>query len=405
MDSCRRDYEEAFRELVGAVGARAFSRGRHGLLVLLKALGVGKGDRVGVCGYTCLSVVEPVKLLGAVPVYLDVDEHACIDPKALARQAPGSLKAVILQHTFGVPGRLGELVSASRGIGARVIEDCAHALGCSWNGVPLGSFGDGAIYSFGWGKPYTTGWGGMLTVTSEALLARADEEIARWALPERSGPELLFDWQRRIYRGFVKARQDVLLDLGFAELRRCGVIRDSLGREGSWVLRRGYVRLAGERTCLAGLRELDAWPELKRKRRRNTRLVESFFSEAGLDLWPVPREADVTLLAYPALTTRKTEVLASARRRRLDLVGGPTSPVYPLRGPELANVGYDPGSCLHAEYLVRHLVYIPTASSALLRTAEAAGEILSAPGPAETRADFECVPPGKVGQNGFAVLK
>ena len=110
--SYRREYEEVFCELVGAAGARAFGLGRQALVILLKALGVETGDRVGVCGYTCLSVAEAVKVCGATPIYLDVDKHLCIEPEEILRQEYGSLKIVILQHTFGIPGRLEALLSA-----------------------------------------------------------------------------------------------------------------------------------------------------------------------------------------------------------------------------------------------------------------------------------------------------
>ena len=176
-DKYRTEYEIAFNKYVGAVGTRAFGLGRHALATLLKALEVHEGDKVGVCSFTCLSVIEAIKVCGATPVYLDVDEHLCIDPQEILRQEPGALKVVILQHTFGNPGQLEQLLVTCDRIGARVVEDCAHSLGCSWNDKQLGQWGEGAIYSFQWGKPYTTGQGGMLTVNSTHLLDKVDQQI------------------------------------------------------------------------------------------------------------------------------------------------------------------------------------------------------------------------------------
>jgi len=59
----RVEYEKAFCELVNATGARAFGLGRQALVILLRALGVNPGDKVGVCGFTCLSVAEAVKVV------------------------------------------------------------------------------------------------------------------------------------------------------------------------------------------------------------------------------------------------------------------------------------------------------------------------------------------------------
>ena len=375
-DSCRREYEDAFRRLVDAPAARAFARGREALVILLKALGVGKGDRVGVCGYTCLSVVEPVKLAGAVPVYLDVDEHACIDPAELARAGPGSLRVVILQHTFGVPGRLGELVRAAAKIGARVVEDCAHSVGCSWDGVPLGRFGDAAIYSTGWGKPYVTGEGGVLTVNSKDLLARVDAQIARLAVEEPPT-------SRPLRRAAVRSSRGGILTRLYDELRDIGPLEEPIDLHRGFRLRRGYVRVAGEMTCIAGLRQLDLWPRLAWRRRENAAWIRRRLRRAGLPCWPIPRKADVTMLAYPLLVANKRKVLAAARRKGLDVSGWYESPVHPLARRDLRKVDYVAGSCPRAEDLTRRLVHVSTAS---LQIRESLEEILRTVLPTKTRA-------------------
>lgn len=61
-NSPRREYEAAFGKYVGVLGARAFGLGRQALVILLKALGVNGGDKIGVCGFTCFSVAEAVKV-------------------------------------------------------------------------------------------------------------------------------------------------------------------------------------------------------------------------------------------------------------------------------------------------------------------------------------------------------
>ena len=198
-NNLREKYEKVFSEAVTAVGARAFTLGRHAMVILLKALDVEEGDKVGVCGYTCYSVAEAVKVCGAIPVYLDVDEYFCIDPQEILRHDEGELKIVILQHTFGIPGRLEELLTACEKVGAKVIEDCAHALGCYWKGKPLGQFGEGAIYSFEWGKPYTTGQGGMLTVNSVQMIEKVNAEIKKIALLPSTKSELILEFERRVY--------------------------------------------------------------------------------------------------------------------------------------------------------------------------------------------------------------
>ncbi len=361
MDNRRqREYEEAFRRLVGAAGARAFGLGRHALVILLKALGVNKGDNVGVCGFTCLSVIEAVKVCGAIPVYLDVDEHFCIEPKEILRQEVGSLKVVILQHTFGIPGRLEELLSACSKIGAVIVEDCAHSLGCSWDSQPLGSFGKGAIYSSEWGKPYTTGQGGMLTVNSKELLDEVDRQIDNLASPAIVKSELILECQRQVYSFLNRLKLEKHLRYIIGQLRKVGIIKEAFEFENNFYLYQGYVRLLGKMTARAGLKQIENLPRLQELRRQNTELIEEHFSKAGLAHWPKPAKADVTMLRYPILVNQKSEILNQARKRKLDIAGWYISPVHPLQEDDLLKVDYRRGSCLRAEKMISQLVHLPT---------------------------------------------
>ena len=112
-------------------------------------------------------------------------------------------------------------------------------------------------------------------------------------------------------------------------------------------------------------------------RRENKKRVEDRLRTAGLPLWPIPAEADTTLLGYPILTSRKARTLAEARRRKLDISGGFDRPVYPLNFRDLADVDYVSGCCPRAERLARQLVHIPTASTVIDHTLRYATEVLS----------------------------
>lgn len=353
-------YEEAFCELVEAAGARSFGLGRQALVILLKALGVMSGDKIGVCSFTCLSVVEAVKVCGAIPVYLDVDEYLCIDPQEILRQEAGFLKVVILQHTFGIPGRLEELLSSCKKIKAKVVEDCAHSLGCSWKGEPLGKFGEGAIYSFQWGKPYTTGQGGMLTVNSRLLLEKIDSEIEKWALPISLKSDIVLECQRRIYPIFSKPKYGGWLRYFYFKLREADLVKDSFRLDCDFSLFRGYAKIAGEMIAKAGLKQLENWPKLKQLRQQTAEMIEEHFRKVGLSLWPKPDKANVTMLRYPVLTPHKSKIIKHAYKQKLDIAGWYMSPVHPLQGGDLAKVDYHSGSCQRAEDMISQLVHLPT---------------------------------------------
>ena len=359
MSQARDRYEKAFADTVGAKAARAFALGRQALVVLLKALGLKEGDRVGLCGYTCLSVAEGVRAAGGVPVYLDVDEQLCISPQSLASLAPGCFKILILQHTFGLPGKLAELLGQAKRLGATVIEDCAHSLGGTWDGRPLGSFGAGAIYSFQWGKSYSTGQGGMLTANDPGLTGPVDDLIRALAKPMSFKADLSLAIQRSAYAMLSGLPVQDRVKAAYKVLARFGIVRVSFSEELPEVSQEGYVRTAGGLLCRAGLRQLGRWPTRMALRVRNAQTIADFLARNGLPTWPIDPRCKPVLLRYPLLVSNKSEVLASARSARLDIAGWYDSPVHPLKGRELEAVGYR-RTCPNAEALIQRVVHFPT---------------------------------------------
>lgn len=365
MGQARSEFESAFREAVGATAARATGMGREALYVALRALGIGEGDRVGLPAYTCLAVVEPVLLAGAVPVFLDIDSYATIDPSALELLAPGALKAVVLQHTFGVPGRVLEIVEQSRRIGAAVVEDCAHVFGSSSDGVPLGRLGDAAVWSLGWSKPMPLGSGGVVTANSVELAGRIDAELERLANRRGKLSALSLGTRRRIHRASEMFGAGLGLKRLYGELTKRGFLRETFETRGPAYCPPGYVKLMDEPTARAGLRLLAEWPRIRERRRDGAEVIRARLAERRLPTWPVPCRADVTMLVYPVLAPNKPALLDEAHRRSLDVGGWYESPVHPAPRESWPALGYEPGSCPWGEELGRHVVHIPTDSPAL----------------------------------------
>ncbi|MGA2092281.1 MAG: DegT/DnrJ/EryC1/StrS family aminotransferase [Sedimentisphaerales bacterium] len=351
-DYWRRKYEEEFSKFADACGARAFGLGRHALALLLKALDVQPGDKVGVCAFTCLAVVEAVKVCGAVPIYLDIDEHLCIDPQEILIQDAGSLKAVILQHTFGNPGRFDELLAACKKIGAKIIEDCAHSLHSTWNGKKLGTFGVGAVNQ-----------GGMLTINSSKLLEKVDRQIKLFSLPTSTKSEFIPAWLRLIYHPFSQSHLDCFLGYNYSRLRGLLKSRGTSFLKSDWPPLLGFPRLSGEMKAKEGLKKLENWRKLQQTRLENTAMIEDYFNNAGLTLCPRQPKANMTLMRYPLRVYKKWEKVHRAGIRGLDIAGWYNSPIHPLTGNDLAKVNYQEGSCPLSEGTIERLVHLPTDSS------------------------------------------
>lgn len=162
-------------ELARAVGQRhgvATSSGTAALHLALLALGVEEGDEVVLPSYVCTAVLNAVNYVHARPVLCDVDaETGNLDPADARRKIGPHTAAVIAVHLFGHPAELDWIHE----VGVPVIEDCAQALGASYEGRPAGSFGAISVFSFYATKVISTGEGGMACTSSEELAGRMRE--------------------------------------------------------------------------------------------------------------------------------------------------------------------------------------------------------------------------------------
>jgi dTDP-4-amino-4,6-dideoxygalactose transaminase len=174
--------EAAFREYHGCKHAIAMQSATAGLHASLVACGVGPGDEVIVTPYSFSASVSCVLMVGATPVFVDIDEETlCMNPAEALKAIASKTKAVIPVDLMGRPLPLTWFA------GLPIIEDTAQALGASVGVVKAGTFGKVGIFSFNQSKPVSTGEGGML-ITNDDLLARKIRAIRNHG--EVSDPDL-----------------------------------------------------------------------------------------------------------------------------------------------------------------------------------------------------------------------
>ncbi|WP_459200713.1 UDP-4-amino-4-deoxy-L-arabinose aminotransferase [Pseudomonas tremae] len=162
--------EEQFAERVGARHAVALSSATGAMHVALLALGVGPGDEVITPSQTWVSTANMICLLGATPVFVDVDRDTLMTSAALIEKAiTPRTKAIVPVHYAGAAFDLDPLYTLAKRHGIAVIEDAAHAVGTAYKGRPVGRQGT-AIFSFHAIKNMTCAEGAMF-VTDDALLA------------------------------------------------------------------------------------------------------------------------------------------------------------------------------------------------------------------------------------------
>jgi dTDP-4-amino-4,6-dideoxygalactose transaminase len=148
--------------------AFVFDSGRTALQHALTALDINSGDKVLVQAYTCVVVINAIKHAGGVPVYVDINDDFNMNPEDLVNKASGA-KVLIIQHTFGTPADMEELLKIARENNLKTIEDCAHSIGAKYDERLTGTLTDIGMLSFGSDKVISCVRGGAL-ITNNTLL-------------------------------------------------------------------------------------------------------------------------------------------------------------------------------------------------------------------------------------------
>ncbi len=175
----------AFEEELAAYNhishAAALSSGTAAIHLALIILGVKQGDEVLCSTFTFSGSCNPIAYEKAIPVFIDSEAETWnMDPDLLDEAISDRIKktgrkpkAIIVVHLYGMPAQMERIMDIARKHGIPVIEDAAEALGSTYNGKPLGTFGDLGVYSFNGNKIITTSGGGALVSENESWIRKA----------------------------------------------------------------------------------------------------------------------------------------------------------------------------------------------------------------------------------------
>jgi len=153
----------------GVPHAVGVANGTDALLLALRALGIGAGDEVITTPFTFIATAEVVGLLGAVPVFVDIDPRTFnLDPARLEEAVTERTKAIIPVHLFGQPCDMDPILAVAARHGLKVIEDCAQAFGARYKGRIVGTLGHAGCFSFFPSKNLACYGDGGMVITSDA---------------------------------------------------------------------------------------------------------------------------------------------------------------------------------------------------------------------------------------------
>jgi dTDP-4-amino-4,6-dideoxygalactose transaminase len=161
--------EEEFAALHGANYAVSVNNGTVALTIALLAAGVDKGDEVIIPPYTFLATATAPLLIGAIPIFVDVDETMLIDPDLVEAAITPNTKAIIAVHLAGGLANMTRLKEIAAKYNLVLIEDAAQAVTAKWEGQGAGTLGDLATFSLQSSKNLNSGEGGIILTNSTEM--------------------------------------------------------------------------------------------------------------------------------------------------------------------------------------------------------------------------------------------
>jgi perosamine synthetase len=351
-------YERAFAQQIGVRHAYSFCHGRVGFYGLLHGLGIGSGDEVLLQVPTNIVVSNAIRYTGAKPVYVDcrLDTYT-MDIEQAERRITTKTKALVLQHTFGIPADLDAALDLARRYGLDIIEDCVHSLGATYDGRQVGSFGRAAFFSSEHSKIISTMMGGMAVTDDPELAARLKVfqqscaypsawQVARYMLKLLvyhlvTKPHLYYyTWS--LYEFFGR-RNPLPHPTTPDEVRG--------GRPANY-----EQRLSNAQAAL-GLSQLRQLTTNLAHRRAIASAYSERLSKEGFNVPHPPTKAEPSFVRYPVWVEDPTlAVLIAARHATLGKWF--TSVLEEAPSPDCGD--YEMGSCSQAEEATRHLLNLPT---------------------------------------------
>ncbi len=204
-------FEEDFSKIVGERSCVAVNSGTSALHISLLSLGIGNGDEVIVPSFTFAATANVVKLVGATPIFVDINDLTFnIDEELLLNSISNRTRAIIVVHLYGLPANMNEIAKIAEKHNLLVIEDAAQAHLAECNGQAVGTFSHAAAFSFYATKNMTSGEGGMAVFSSDKV-ARIARLLRNQGMETRYSNEII---------GFNLRMTDIHASIGRVQLKK-----------------------------------------------------------------------------------------------------------------------------------------------------------------------------------------
>ena len=360
VKSASRLLEEEFKKYLGVKYAFAFNSGRSALMAILNALNFQQNDEILVQAFTCNAAVNPIIWSGLKPIYVDCDENTFnLDLKDLERKIGSRTRVVMVQHTFGLPAEIDEILEICRKHRLILIEDCAHALGAEYKGRKVGTFGQVAFFSFSRDKIISSVYGGLAVTNNQELaqkIANYQKEVGYpslyWIKQQLLHP-LLMNWLiLPTYPWFGKY---LLVLLQYLQI---------LSKAVHWREKRGqkpryFPKKMPDALAILALNQLKKLEKFAQHRQMIAQLYYNELKETNFILPVNPSDRKQTFLRFSLKHPQAHQIIRKAWQKNFLIGDWYTSPIAP-DDTKLEKMHYKLGMCPKAEKLSQEVFNLPT---------------------------------------------
>lgn len=358
--------EEEFQKYLGLNFTFAFNSGRSALLAILEAMNIDRDDEILLQAFTCNSAVNPILERGAKPIFVDIDETLNIDPQDLEKKITSRSKLVIIQHTFGWPAQIEEILKIVQENQLFLIEDCAHALGAKYKEKFCGTFGTASFFSLGRDKIISSIFGGMAVTHNEKIAEKMKDFQEKIDYPSNFWifQQLLHPILTNYLVLAAYGLSNTLGRLFLGGLHQFSILSKAVYRkEKKGEFCKYFPKRLPNSLALLGLNQFRKLERLNKHRRDIANFYQKALRNTNFVL-PLSRDngdRKATFMRYPILVNLDTDkLLKEARKKKIFLNDGwRKSPVVPP-DTKLKKMKYILGSCPKAEKIAQKIVNLPT---------------------------------------------
>ncbi|MFH1036574.1 MAG: aminotransferase class I/II-fold pyridoxal phosphate-dependent enzyme [Patescibacteria group bacterium] len=349
---------------VGVKHAISFNSGRSSLMAILSVikenslLSFDKSqDEVLLQAFTCNAVPNPIIWSGLKPVYVDANENTFnISVEDLQRKITEKSRAVIVQHTFGLPADMDKIIEVCQKYNLVLIEDCAHSLGAVYNNKKVGTFGKVSFFSFSRDKVISSVYGGMVATNDPSLAEKIRQAQGKFGFPsyfwifQQLLHPILMNWLiLPTYRIFGKY---LLMMLQWLHI---------LSKAVHWKEKMGLIpgyfpkRLPNALAILA----LNQFQKLEIFNNHRKKIADFYRSELTNTSFGLPLDSEQIYLRFTIKHPRVHEIIRKAWQKNILIGDWYTTAIVP-HDTRLEKMQYYIGSCPVAEKLAKITLNLPT---------------------------------------------